>query len=97
MSWHADPDAYAMDAMCLNWKEKYVYIFPPFSMLSRVFQKLQKDQGQALVIAPLWRTQVWFPQMCQMLISQPVLLPHMESLLQLAHDKTKLHPLWPKL
>lgn len=61
MSWRADPEAYANDAMCLSWKDKYVYIFPPFSMLSRVLQKLQKNQGRALVIAPLWRTQVWFP------------------------------------
>lgn len=61
VSWHADPDAYATDAMCLSWKDKYVCIFPPSSMLSRVLQKLQEDQGRALVIAQLWRTQVWFP------------------------------------
>ena len=97
VSWHADPDAYATDAMCLSWKDKYVYVFPPFSMLSRVLQKLQEDQGQAIVIAPLWRTQVWFPKICQMLISQPVLLPRVKSLLQLPHNKTKIHPLWPKL
>ena len=29
--WHADPDAYATDAMCLSWKTKYAYIFPPFT------------------------------------------------------------------
>ena len=72
-------------------------IFPPFSMLSRVLQKLQEDQGRTLVIAPLWRTQVWFPKMCQVLISQPVLLPKKESLLKLPHNRTKVHPLSPKL
>ena len=97
VSCRADPDAYAIDAMCLRWREKYGYIFPPFSMLSRVLQKLQEDQARALVVAQLWRTQVWFPKMCQMLISQPVLLPKWASLLQLPHDRTKLHPLWPKL
>lgn len=97
VSWHADPDAYATDAMCLSWKNKYVYIFPPFSMLSRILQKLQEDQARALVIAPLWRTQVWFPKICQMLISQPVLLPKEVSLLQLPHNRSKIHPLWPKL
>ena len=65
--------------------------------LSSVLQKLQEDQARALVIAPLWRTQVWFPQMCQMLISQPVPLPKEASLLQLPHDRTKQHPLWSKL
>ena len=58
VSWHADPDAFATGAMCLSWKDKYVYIFPPFSMLARGLQKLQEDQGRALVIAPLRRTQV---------------------------------------
>lgn len=72
VSWHADPNAFATYAMCLSWKDKYVHIFPPFSILSSVLQKLQEDQGRAVVMAPLWRTQVWFPKMCRMLISQPV-------------------------
>lgn len=38
--------------MCLSWKGKYVYIFPPFSMLSTVVERLQKDQTRALVIIP---------------------------------------------
>lgn len=72
-------------------------MLPPFSMLSRVIQKLWEDQGRALVKALLWRTQVRFPKVCHMLISQPVLQPKEESLLRLSHNKTKLHPLWPKL
>lgn len=75
--------------MCLSWKGKYVYISPPFSMLSKVVERLQKDQTSALVVAPLWRTQDWFPKMRQMLISQPVLLQKEESLLQVTHDMTK--------
>ena len=66
-------------------------------MLSRILQKLQEDQARALVIAPLWRTQVWFPKICQMLISRPVLLPKEVSLLQLPQNRSKIHPLWPKL
>ena len=90
VSWHVDHDAYATDWMCLSWKGKYVYIFPPFSMLSKVVERLQKDQTRALVIAPLWRTQDWFPKMSQMLISQPVLLQKEESLLQVntRHDQS---------
>ena len=66
-------------------------------MLSKVVERLQKDQTRDLVIAPLWRTQDWFPKMSQMLISQPVLLQKEESLLQVTHDMTKVYPLWPKL
>ena len=69
VSWRADPDAYATDAMCLNWRDKYLYNFPPFCMLFRDLQKLQEDQVKRLVIAPLWRMQVWIPKTCQMLNS----------------------------
>ena len=37
VSGRADPDGYVTDAMCLSWRDKYVYIFPPFNMLSSVF------------------------------------------------------------
>ena len=97
LSGRADPDGYATDEMCLSWRDKYVYICPSFTMLSSVLQKLQEDQARVLVIAPLWITQVWFPKMCQMLISQPVLVPKEASLFHLPHDRTKLHPLQPKL
>ena len=48
VSWHADPNAYATDAMCLNSRDKYVHNFPPFSMLFRVLQQLQEDQVKGL-------------------------------------------------
>ena len=68
--WHADPEALAIDAFCLSWKNKFVYLFPPFSMLSKVLQKLQEDQAQGILVAPLWKTQTWFPKMLHMLIAK---------------------------
>ena len=64
-------------------------------MLSRILQKLQEDQARDLAL--LWRTQVWFPKIHHMLISQPVLLPNEVSLLQLTHNRSKIHPLCLKL
>ena len=66
-------------------------------MLSKVLQKLQEGQAQGILIAPLWKTQTWFPKMLHMLTAQPVLLPKDKSLLQLPHNRTVTHPLWPKL
>ena len=43
VSWRAHPDGYATDAMWLSWRDKYVYIYPPFTLLSSVLQKLQED------------------------------------------------------
>ena len=95
--YHGMQTAITMQPMCLNWRDKYVYNFPPFSMLFRVLQNLQEDQVKRLVIAPLWRTQVRMPKMCQLLNSQQVSLPKDASLLQLPQDRTKLHLLWLKL
>ena len=97
VSWRADPEALAIDAFCLSWKNKFVYLFPPFSMLSKVLQKLQEDQAEGILIAPLWKTQTWFPKMLHMLMEPPVLLPKNKSVLQLPHNRTVIHPLWPKL
>ena len=71
--------------------------FHHLACYQKVLQKLQEDQAQGILIAPLWKTQTWFPKMLHMLIAQPVLLPKDRSLLQLPHNRTVTHPLWPKL
>jgi len=91
VSWRADPKALAIDAFCLSWKNKFVYLFPPFSMLSKVLQKLQEDQAKGILIAPLWKTQTWFPNMLHMLMEPPVLLPKEKSVLQLSHNRAVTH------
>lgn len=48
------------------------------------------------MIAPIWLTQVWWPQMLRLLIRHPVTLPQQKRLLQLPNT-TKIHPLHPKL
>ncbi|VDH99325.1 Hypothetical predicted protein [Mytilus galloprovincialis] len=44
VSWFPDPDAYATDAFSFSWHKLYPYIFPPFSQISRVLQKIEDDQ-----------------------------------------------------
>ena len=40
MSWKPDPQACAVDALCVSWKDIYFYAFPPFSMILKVLQKI---------------------------------------------------------
>ncbi len=51
-AWNLDPLATYIDAFSLNWKIfDCVYIFCPFSLLSRCIRKIQNDQAQAVVIS----------------------------------------------
>lgn len=61
VSFFPDPEAVFVDAFSFPWKIDKFYIFPPFSMLGTVLQKIQQDKADAIVIAPLWPTQAWFP------------------------------------
>ena len=92
VSWQPDPDALATNAFSLNWSEFCSYIFPPFCLISRIIQKLLHDQGEAIVIVPLWQTQPWYPRLLEMLIDFPVLLLNANSLLSLPFSD-RSHPL----
>lgn len=87
VSWFPDPDAYATDAFSFSWHKLYPYIFPPFSQISRVLQKIEDDQvSRAILIVPVWTTQLWYPKLLKALIDFPVKLPQLSNLLTLAHN-----------
>ena len=97
VSWRPDRGAFAIDAFCLNWCDKYLYLFPPFSLIPRVLKKIQEDKARAILIAPQWPTQPWFPLLKKLSISQPLLLPRSKTLLTLPAHPDAVHPLFPKL
>lgn len=92
VSWKPDPGACHVDAFSFSWSGKFVYIFPPFSLLNRCLQKLENDQTLALLVAPVWPTQVWWPRLLSLLVANPLLLPQDKDLLILPQSGT-LHPL----
>ena len=49
MSWKPDPQACAVDALSVSWKDIYFYAFPPFSMILKVLQKIQ-----SILVRELW-------------------------------------------
>lgn len=97
VSWHPDPGAVAIDAFHLSWKQYVPYMFPPFSLISRVLQKIQQEKVQGIIIVPKWPTQTWWPVLMRMLVDNPVLLPKRKKLLFLPSSPEKIHPLYPKL
>ena len=62
----ADTNVGAIDAFCLSWKNKLVYLFPPYSMLLNELQNFQEDNAQSILKAPLRKNQTWYSKMVHM-------------------------------
>lgn len=96
-SWKPDPEAQFVNAFSVVWsKDIFYYLFPPFSLISRCLQKIRKDQTEALMIVPLWSTQLWYPMILDMLIDIPRLIPQRKRLLTIPGTE-KIHPLYNQI
>ena len=97
ISWHPDPEAHAVDAFSISWRNSFVYAFPPFRLISRVLKKIKEDEATAILIAPDWSTQPWFSVLRSLKTAEPLLLPNSKTLLTLPGQPSRIHPLYPKL
>ena len=96
-SWNPDPEAAFINAFNMNWTDVYGYIFPPFSLIHNILQKIQEDKAEMLIIVPFWKTQSWFSILGRLLIDLPVLIPNRKGVLTHPLDQTRVHPLFKKL
>ncbi|XP_062609256.1 uncharacterized protein LOC134271003 [Saccostrea cucullata] len=93
-SYTPDPNALGVDAFAHSWRNIDCYLFPPFSVISSVLKKIEEEEVQfALLIAPVWKTQPWFPQLMHQVAGPCFLLPKTETLLNLPKDPKRRHPL----
>lgn len=88
-----DPNAFAIDAFSLTWKNEYFFIFPPFSLIPRILQKITEDKSKAILIAPIWTTQSWWPSLMQLIDSVCYQLPKPQQSLYLPTNPEYRHPL----
>ena len=80
-SWRPDPAALAVDALSIKWQGHFPYMLPPFALIPHNLEKLRHEKVSAVLIAPVWPNQVWFPQLLRRLIYYPVLLPPTQDIL----------------
>ena len=92
VSWHPDPDCIAVDAFSLTWSNELIYAFPPFSLIGRLVQKLRQDQGEMVLVAPVWLTQGWFTAVMELLIDLPRIFKVQQDTLSLTYSD-RIHPL----
>ena len=87
----AGPLSEAVDAFSLQWSKVKGYAFPPFCLLGRCLSQVLRQQVPRLVlVAPVWKTQPWYPLLLDLLIDLPLLLPQITNLLT---RKGQTHPL----
>ena len=97
VSYHPDPEAFAVNAFHQTWVSHKFYAFPPFSIISQVLQKIQKECSEGLVLVPKWPTQTWWSVAMQMLVQPPVMLPKSETTLFRPSNLQERHPLHQSL
>ena len=70
-----DPQAAGMNAFLQDWNQwNSVYLFPPWSQILKVLEKMKSFKGHAILVTPFWPNQAWFP-MCQNLFPRNVRIP----------------------
>jgi hypothetical protein len=85
-SWKPDPSVAAIDALLISWTDHHPYLFS----LSRWLEK-NRENVEAVVIAPVWRNQVWYPLLLQSLQDVPILLPNTMDII--LNPQGEPHPL----
>ena len=81
-----DREAWAVDAMLQDWSNKFLYAFPPYTLVRRVINKLARSPGARLIlVAPWWPQREWFPDVQRLSIAPPRRLPLRRDLLCQPH------------
>ena len=82
MSWKPDPGSKGTDALYHSWAGLFPYAFPPFSLIGRVLNKVMKHNIRLILVTPVWVTQTWYPQLLDMIIQEPLMLPNRLNVLR---------------
>lgn len=70
------PGSEAVDAFSVPWKGEMNFVNCPFRLIGKVLEKVEKDQCEATVIAPVWKAQPWFNKLLKLNKEPPLLIPN---------------------
>ena len=97
VSRYPDPGAITTDAFLCDWSQWRSWIYPPLVLIPRILNKIRTDKATALILAPHWKGQSWFPSLLEMLVDYPRQLPQQPGLIMLPFEPETEHPLQHKL
>ena len=93
VSWHPEPGAMHHNVFAFTWKNLKPYIFPPFSPVGKVMNKILTDHVEnEILVFPFWKAQSRFPLILENLSSFPVRFLRHKDLLTPPHNNLN-HPL----
>lgn len=90
VSWHRDPDAYAINAFTISWTGLNFYAFPPFTMILKCLRKIITDEARGIMVVPQWPTQPWYPLYKKHLISKLLVFKASDNLI-VSTDSSRRH------
>ena len=73
-SWRPDPSAEATDAFLQVWTHIKGYANPPWNLVGRTLAQIQTHKANLVLVAPVWRSQPWYPTLLHMLVDYPRLI-----------------------
>lgn len=82
MSWRLDSFYKAVDALQQSWKPMFPHAFPPFSLITRVLQKIQEHKVAMILITPSWWFQPRYWWLLKMSIRNKFIWPNRNFLLK---------------
>jgi hypothetical protein len=78
---YMDREAFAIDALSLDWTGLNAYAFPPISLIPLVLSKIARQRCKVVLIAPHWPRQMWFHKLLELIVAPPRVLPVDDDLL----------------
>ena len=85
---YRDPHSAGTDTFLQSWDGLQAYAFPLFAIIPRVLAKLRESRGTELtLVAPHWAQHPWFPDLLQLSLAPPVVLPDRPDLLRLPQSR----------
>ena len=85
---YRDPQSVGTDAFLQSWDGLQAYAFPTFAIIPRVLAKLRASRRTELtLVVPHWAQRPWFPDLLQLSLARPVVLPDRPDLLCLSRSQ----------
>ena len=89
-SWCACPEAEVLDASTrtgATCRGGAMPTPPPLEPSRQSAEQSRRQQFTLVLVAPVWKSQLWYPILLEMLEDFPILLPHMEDLIIPTHPE----------
>ena len=69
-----EPMSWKVDSLVQSWRNPYAYVYPPTSLIRACLNKSGQDV-EVILIGPCWPDQEWFPELLDLTIDFPFILP----------------------